>query len=78
MCHLHLMFSAGSWRSTVEGFRVSLSFHWQMCPWADVDLNWFHWLYLCLPVQERLTKQIALGISEALQPKGVAVVIEAV
>lgn len=30
-----------------------------------------------LQVQERLTKQIAIGISEALQPKGVAVVIEA-
>ncbi|KAL3051657.1 hypothetical protein OYC64_001820 [Pagothenia borchgrevinki] len=30
-----------------------------------------------LQVQERLTKQIAVGISEALQPKGVAVVIEA-
>uniref|UniRef100_A0A3Q2DST5 GTP cyclohydrolase 1 n=1 Tax=Cyprinodon variegatus TaxID=28743 RepID=A0A3Q2DST5_CYPVA len=30
-----------------------------------------------LSVQERLTKQIAVGISEALQPKGVAVVIEA-
>lgn len=32
---------------------------------------------LFLSVQERLTKQIAMGISEALQPKGVAVVIEA-
>ncbi|XP_026208017.1 GTP cyclohydrolase 2 isoform X1 [Anabas testudineus] len=30
-----------------------------------------------LQVQERLTKQIAMGISEALQPKGVAVIIEA-
>ncbi|XP_036937613.1 GTP cyclohydrolase 2 [Acanthopagrus latus] len=30
-----------------------------------------------LQVQERLTKQIAMGILEALQPKGVAVVIEA-
>ncbi|XP_006791092.1 GTP cyclohydrolase 2 [Neolamprologus brichardi] len=30
-----------------------------------------------LQVQERLTKQIAIGISEALNPKGVAVVIEA-
>ncbi|KAM6898251.1 GTP cyclohydrolase 2 [Lycodopsis pacificus] len=30
-----------------------------------------------LQVQERLTKQIAVGISEALEPKGVAVVIEA-
>ncbi|XP_069569193.1 GTP cyclohydrolase 2 [Brachyistius frenatus] len=30
-----------------------------------------------LQVQERLTKQIAMGIAEALQPKGVAVVIEA-
>ncbi|XP_034415358.1 GTP cyclohydrolase 2 [Cyclopterus lumpus] len=30
-----------------------------------------------LQVQERLTKQIAMGISEALEPKGVAVVIEA-
>ncbi|XP_075451921.1 GTP cyclohydrolase 1-like [Ascaphus truei] len=30
-----------------------------------------------LQVQERLTKQIALGIAEALQPMGVAVVIEA-
>lgn len=34
-------------------------------------------IILRLAVQERLTKQIALGISEALQPKGVAVVIEA-
>lgn len=32
---------------------------------------------LFLSVQERLTKQIAMGISEALHPKGVAVVIEA-
>ncbi|KAG7259784.1 hypothetical protein CRUP_021669 [Coryphaenoides rupestris] len=31
-----------------------------------------------LQVQERLTKQIATAVSEALQPKGVAVVIEAV
>lgn len=30
-----------------------------------------------ISVQERLTKQIAMGISEALQPKGVAVIIEA-
>ncbi|KAM7370625.1 hypothetical protein PAMP_010154 [Pampus punctatissimus] len=30
-----------------------------------------------LQVQERLTKQIAMGISEALQPRGVAVIIEA-
>ncbi|CAL8261079.1 unnamed protein product [Arctogadus glacialis] len=30
-----------------------------------------------LQVQERLTKQIATAVSEALQPKGVAVVIEA-
>ncbi|XP_071380102.1 GTP cyclohydrolase 2 [Centroberyx affinis] len=30
-----------------------------------------------LQVQERLTKQIAMAVSEALQPKGVAVVIEA-
>ncbi|XP_061120887.1 GTP cyclohydrolase 2 [Syngnathus typhle] len=30
-----------------------------------------------LQVQERLTKQIAMGLSNALQPKGVAVVIEA-
>ncbi|CDQ82065.1 unnamed protein product [Oncorhynchus mykiss] len=30
-----------------------------------------------LQVQERLTKQIAMAISEALQPAGVAVVIEA-
>ncbi|XP_032358618.1 GTP cyclohydrolase 2 [Etheostoma spectabile] len=30
-----------------------------------------------LQVQERLTKQIAMGILEALRPKGVAVVIEA-
>ncbi|KAJ4940535.1 hypothetical protein JOQ06_026833 [Pogonophryne albipinna] len=30
-----------------------------------------------LQIQERLTKQIAVGILEALQPKGVAVVIEA-
>ncbi|XP_026171610.1 GTP cyclohydrolase 2 [Mastacembelus armatus] len=30
-----------------------------------------------LQVQERLTKQIAMGIFDALQPKGVAVVIEA-
>ncbi|XP_061611862.1 GTP cyclohydrolase 2 [Phyllopteryx taeniolatus] len=30
-----------------------------------------------LQVQERLTRQIATGLSEALQPKGVAVVIEA-
>lgn len=31
----------------------------------------------CLPVQERLTKQIAMAIAEALQPAGVAVIIEA-
>uniref|UniRef100_A0A3P8U8V2 GTP cyclohydrolase 1 n=1 Tax=Amphiprion percula TaxID=161767 RepID=A0A3P8U8V2_AMPPE len=34
-------------------------------------------IILFLSVQERLTKQIAVGIYEALQPKGVAVVIEA-
>ena len=28
-------------------------------------------------VQERLTRQIATAISEALEPKGVAVIIEA-
>uniref|UniRef100_A0A3P9AZU2 GTP cyclohydrolase 1 n=1 Tax=Maylandia zebra TaxID=106582 RepID=A0A3P9AZU2_9CICH len=33
--------------------------------------------FVLVSVQERLTKQIAVGISEALQPKGVAVVIEA-
>ena len=32
---------------------------------------------VCPAVQERLTKQIATAVSEALQPKGVAVVIEA-
>lgn len=31
----------------------------------------------CALVQERLTKQIASAISEALEPAGVAVVIEA-
>jgi len=30
-----------------------------------------------LQVQERLTKQIALTLSEVLQPQGVAVVMEA-
>lgn len=34
-------------------------------------------LILFITVQERLTKQIAMAISEALQPVGVAVVIEA-
>lgn len=33
--------------------------------------------FFFISVQERLTKQIAMGISEALQPKGVAVIIEA-
>lgn len=32
---------------------------------------------VCPPVQERLTKQIAVAITEALQPTGVGVVIEA-
>uniref|UniRef100_U3JMD6 GTP cyclohydrolase 1 n=1 Tax=Ficedula albicollis TaxID=59894 RepID=U3JMD6_FICAL len=31
----------------------------------------------CSPVQERLTKQIAIAITEALQPAGVGVVVEA-
>ncbi|KPP65589.1 GTP cyclohydrolase 1-like [Scleropages formosus] len=35
-------------------------------------------LYVCLStVQERLTKQIAVAITEALQPAGVGVVVEA-
>ncbi|NXT87017.1 GCH1 cyclohydrolase, partial [Anhinga rufa] len=34
-------------------------------------------LPVVLPVQERLTKQIAIAITEALQPAGVGVVIEA-
>lgn len=32
---------------------------------------------VCTLVQERLTKQIAVAITEALQPTGVGVVIEA-
>lgn len=34
-------------------------------------------LPVILSVQERLTKQIAIAITEALQPAGVGVVIEA-
>lgn len=34
-------------------------------------------LLVLLSVQERLTKQIAIAITEALQPAGVGVVIEA-
>ena len=34
-------------------------------------------IYMYLPVQERLTKQIACAINDYLQPKGVAVIIEA-
>lgn len=34
-------------------------------------------LPVVLSVQERLTKQIAIAITEALQPAGVGVVIEA-
>lgn len=37
----------------------------------------FNLLHVCPPVQERLTKQIAVAITEALQPIGVGVVIEA-
>jgi len=32
---------------------------------------------VCMQVQERLTKQIAQAISDAIDPLGVAVVIEA-
>uniref|UniRef100_A0A8C1PI62 GTP cyclohydrolase 1 n=2 Tax=Cyprinus carpio TaxID=7962 RepID=A0A8C1PI62_CYPCA len=39
--------------------------------------NFILLLILFIAVQERLTKQIAMAISEALQPVGVAVVIEA-
>lgn len=34
-------------------------------------------LLVCVAVQERLTKQIAVAITEALHPTGVGVVIEA-
>ncbi len=34
-------------------------------------------LCLLIAVQERLTKQIAIALTEAVQPNGVAVVIEA-
>lgn len=34
-------------------------------------------VYVCVAVQERLTKQIAVAITEALHPTGVGVVIEA-
>ena len=34
-------------------------------------------LHFSLSVQERLTKQIAVAITEAVQPTGVAVVVEA-
>lgn len=40
-------------------------------------LTWFMFVCLLRPVQERLTKQIAVAITEALQPTGVGVVIEA-
>lgn len=36
-----------------------------------------HKIDKCISVQERLTKQIAEAIFEAVQPRGVAVVIEA-
>lgn len=35
------------------------------------------WYNLFVTVQERLTKQIALAITEAVQPAGVGVVVEA-
>ena len=34
-------------------------------------------IYCCFQVQERLTKQIALALTEGIQPAGVAVVVEA-
>ena len=34
--------------------------------------------YILLLVQERLTKQIAIAVTKAVQPAGVAVVVEAV
>ena len=39
------------------------------------DLPWLIWRFSA--VQERLTKQIAVAIQEAVQPSGVAVVMEA-
>lgn len=75
-----VMISAGLWRSSAVGFKVS---NRQTCARSNsmklasssvpYKLNSF----VLFSVQERLTKQIAIGISEALQPKGVAVVIEA-
>lgn len=37
----------------------------------------FNVRYVCAAVQERLTKQIAVAITEALHPTGVGVVVEA-
>lgn len=44
--------------------------------YPHIEIPQVQLFFLC-SVQERLTKQIAMAICEALQPKGVAVVIEA-
>lgn len=40
-------------------------------------MQFFLFAFFFFAVQERLTKQIAVAISEVLQPLGVAVVVEA-
>lgn len=47
------------------------------CAWMLVRFNTASEHPVVLSVQERLTKQIAIAITEALQPAGVGVVIEA-
>lgn len=62
-------------RAGTGGHRVAVQVvvvvRWRWSGGAAADLP------LVLPVQERLTKQIAIAITEALQPAGVGVVIEA-
>lgn len=43
----------------------------------NINFNIF-FFYICNLVQERLTKQIAVAVTQAIQPAGVAVVIEGV
>lgn len=74
------MVSAGLWRSTVAGYKVSKQIQCAAFSsrfFKKSGVSGLHVFNSFILVQERLTKQIATAISEALQPKGVAVVIEA-